>query len=155
MDPVKVYVAGKTSVDVACPGCGRTSSLPLDGAKSPQGCETQCGCGIVFPVVFEKRRFFRKPMLLSGTCFSRRDPAGGAPIKIVNLSRAGIQFTKDTGETLEPSETIKLRFRVKPPSHVIRCSALVVNAEGNSIGARFLNLDLESQKLLNSALARH
>jgi len=150
MDPVKVYILGKDKADVLCPSCGRTKVILLVDIDISKNCEVECICGKTMLVIFEKRRSFRRSILLTGTCFSKIDPSEGTTVKILNLSRTGILFLKDTGENIELNETIRLRFRPKISNNVIRCSAVVKHIDGDSIGAKFLNLDLNAQKLISS-----
>ena len=138
MDPVKVYVLGKDKADVLCPSCGRTKVIRLADTDIYKNCEIECICGKTIPVIFEKRSSFRKSISLTGTCFSKSDPSEGTTVKILNLSRTGILFLKDTGEKLELNETIRLRFRPPFFKNVIICSASVRHITGDSIGAKFL-----------------
>jgi hypothetical protein len=150
MDPVKVYIVGKQKADVVCPSCDRANAIILADADMSLNCEIDCTCGSTIPVIFEKRRSFRKRVLLTGTCFCKSDPPGGVTVKILNLSRSGMQFQKDAGEKPELNETIRLRFKTKLSGTVIRCIAVVKNIDENKIGVRFLNLDLNLQKLIDS-----
>jgi hypothetical protein len=148
MDPIKVYVIGKEKADVICPSCGKVNVILFADTDMSQNREIECSCTNTILVIFEKRRSFRKRVLLTGTCFSKSDPPEGTTVKISNLSRTGVQFLKATGKKLELNETIRVRFRPKLPSDVIRCTALVKNIDGDSIGAKFLNLDFKTQKLI-------
>jgi c-di-GMP-binding flagellar brake protein YcgR len=152
MDPIKMYVVGKEKADVICPSCGRAKVIHFVDTDMSQNCEIECICRNTILVIFEKRRFFRRRVLLTGTCFSKSDPPEGTTVKISNLSRTGMLFLKDTGEKLELNETIRLRFRPKLSNNVIRCTALVKNIGGTSFGAKFLNLDLNAQKLIGSCV---
>ncbi|MGO9313405.1 MAG: PilZ domain-containing protein [Syntrophobacteraceae bacterium] len=148
MEPIKVYVIGKEKADVICPSCSKANVILFADTDMSQNCEIECSCTNTILVIFEKRRSFRRRVLLTGTCFSKSDPPEGTTVKISNLSRTGVQFLKDTGEKLELNETIRVRFRPKLSNNVIRCTALVKNIDGNSIGVKFLNLDLNAQKLI-------
>jgi hypothetical protein len=152
MDRIKVYVVGKEKTEVICPSCSRAKVILFADTDMSQNCEIECICGKTILVIFEKRRSLRRRVLLTGTCFSKRDPPGGTTVKIVNLSRTGILFLKDAGGKLELNETIRLRFRPKLSNNVIRCSASVKNMDGDNIGAKFLNLDLHAQKVIGSCV---
>ena len=154
MDPVKVYTVGKEKADVVCPSCNNANVIILTDADMSLNCEIVCTCGSTIPLIFEKRRSFRKRVLLTGTCFCKSDPPGGVTVKILNLSKTGMQFQKDAGEKPELNETIRLRFKTKLSGTVIRCVAMVKNIDENKIGARFLNLDLSLQKLIESQTRR-
>ncbi|MGA3115360.1 MAG: PilZ domain-containing protein [Syntrophobacteraceae bacterium] len=73
-------------------------------------------------------------------------------VDILNLSTTGMLFAKVTGEKAELKDTIRLRFRPELSNTVIRCSALVKHIDGDSIGAKSLNLDLNAQKLIASCV---
>ncbi len=150
MNPVKVYVVGKEKADVICPSCSRAKVVLFADTDMSRNCEIECTCRNTIQVIFEKRRSFRRRVLLTGTCYSKGDPPENTTVKILNLSRTGILFLKDTGEKPELNETIRLRFRPKLSNNVIRCSASVKNIDGDNIGAKFLNLDLNAQKLIGS-----
>jgi c-di-GMP-binding flagellar brake protein YcgR len=150
MDPVKVYVFGQEKAEVICATCSRVKAILLVDTDMSQNCEIECICGNTILLIFEKRKSFRKSVLLTGTCFARSDPAESTTVKILNLSKTGMLFLKDTGEKLGLNETIRLRFRPKLSNNVIRCTALVKHIDGDIIGAQFLNLDLNTQKLIGS-----
>lgn len=152
MDPVKVYVVGKEKADVICPSCSRGNVILLVDTDMSQNCEIECICGNTISVIFEKRRSFRRHVSLTGTCFSKSDPPEGTTVKILNLSRTGMLFLKVTGERPELNDTIRLRFRPKLSDNVIRCTALVKHIDGDNIGAMFINLDLNAQKLIGSCV---
>ena len=148
MDPIKVYVVGKEKADVICPSCGAAKAIIFADTDMSQNYEIECVCTNTILVIFEKRRTLRGRVLLTGTCFSKSDPPEGTTVKILNLSRTGMLFLKDIGDKPELNETIRFRFRPKVSNNVIRCTALVRNIDGNSIGAKFLNLDFKTQKLI-------
>lgn len=152
MDTIKVYVVGKEKAELICPSCSKATVICIADTDISKNCEIECICKTTFLVIFEKRKSFRGRVLLTGTCFSKSDSTEGKTVKIVNLSRTGMLFLKDTGEKPELNETIRLRFRPKVSNNVIRCTALVRNIDGDSIGAQFLNLNLDAQKLIGSCV---
>ncbi len=152
MDPVKVYIVGREKADVICPSCGTTRALIFADTVVSRNCEIECVCGITIPVFFEKRRSVRRPVLLTGTCFSKSDPPGGIMVRISDVSKTGMRFLKDAGERLELNETIRLRLRAKHCNYVIKCTALVKNIDGNNIGVKFLNVDFNTQKIIDSCV---
>ncbi len=151
MDSVKVYAVGKEKADVICSSCNTVNVISVD-TKMSQNCEIECICGNKIQVIFEKRRSFRRSVLITGTCYSKNDPPEGTTVKISNLSKTGILFLKDTGEKPELNEKIQLRFRPKLTCNVLRCTALVKHVVGDNVGAIFLNLDLNAQKLITSCV---
>jgi hypothetical protein len=152
MDLVKIYVRGKDKAVVTCPSCGKAEVIGLADADLSQNFEIECICGIRIPVIFEKRRSSRKRVLLTGTCFSKNDPPGGTRVKILDLSKGGMRFLKESGENLKLNETVKMRFIAGSSSNVVRCSVQVTNIEGNNIGVKFLNLDLNAQKTIGACV---
>jgi len=152
MDAVKVYVVGKEKADLICPSCSRAKVILLGSTDMSENCEIECACGNTIQVIYEKRRSFRRRVLLTGTCFSKSDSLESTTVKILNLSKTGMLFLKDTGEKLELNDTIRLRFRPKISNNVIRCTALVKYIDGERIGAQFLNLDLNAKKLIGSCI---
>lgn len=152
MDSIKVYVVGKEKADLICPSCSKTRVILFADIDMSRNCEIKCTCANTLLVIFEKRKSFRGRVLFAGTCFSKNDPPEVTTVKILNLSKTGMLFLKDTGEKLELNETIRLRFRPKVSNNVIRCTALVRNINGDSIGAKFINLDLNAQKLIGSCV---
>jgi hypothetical protein len=152
MDSVKVYAVGKEKADVICPSCNTINVILSVDTKMSQNCEIECICGNTIQVIFEKRRSFRKPVLITGTCYSKNDPPEGTTVKILNLSKTGTLFLKDTGEKPELNEKIRLRFKPNVSCSVLRCTALVKHVTGDNVGAIFLNLDLNAQKLITSCV---
>lgn len=148
MKEIKAYVAGKKEAEVICPTCGETQNCPLAEAQFHQPWEVECECGNSFRVLFERRNWYRKEVDFDGICFSRRDPAAGIPVRILNLSKTGIRFLKDTGKTLKPNDPVRLRFVLRPRNDLIECDAIVGCVHEGAVGAKFLNLDLHAQKVL-------
>jgi hypothetical protein len=147
MPPQKVYVADKSNVDVLCPKCEKISTLAMAGIDVRRTFTVRCACGNNFPVLFETRKYYRKPLQVLGLCFSKGDRMA-VTIEMLDISRGGCKFKKVEGGKLELREVVTLHFSLGSSQDMVRCSAMVNNIEGNIVGADFLNLDRHSQKII-------
>ena len=87
----KIYYGEKGECPVICHHCGKVSKVDTNDVQPNQVVEIKCGCQNSFQVQFEKRKYFRKDVKLTGT-FQRifpRDKTKGK-LFIEDLSYTGI-----------------------------------------------------------------
>jgi hypothetical protein len=146
MEKVKVYLSEARSGFVVCQRCGKSKERNFSDGKIPRSGLVKCACGNSFAVIFENRKYYRRPISSFGKCFAVEDTADGASIKLVDISQSGIRFIKMDGKPLQLNEKIRLSFSLGDEK--VLCAASVYNIRNERIGAKFINLNEHSKKVL-------
>ncbi len=146
MEKVKIYLNEERSGFVVCQRCGKSKRIEFINGDNPSSGVAKCPCGNTFAVIFENRKYYRKPISSYGKCFSMGDTAEGASIKLIDISRSGIRFVKLDGKPLQLNE--KIRVSLSLGGDIIFCTASVHNIRNEHIGAKFIGLDEHSKKAL-------
>lgn len=144
--PMRIYIAGQSSVGVCCPSCGEWKTLTV--VPDHRAFIIHCNCGNHFSAFFDKRKYYRKEVKLSGLYFTDFDQHHGILITAVNLSKIGIGFRSAVRKTLKVGDIVKISFSLRAPSDSITCKAKVIHMRNDHVGAEFLNLDAHSNKIL-------
>jgi hypothetical protein len=147
----KVFIGNRNAVEVVCPQCDKSLTIPVSriqklGAPIP----ARCTCGIQFSVVFERRANYRKSTGLQGR-FNRRvgsDLQVGEAV-VTNLSRSGLGLRVPASLNFDVGEILKVDFRLDNQEEtLIRAQIVVKNFRSGHIGAEFHSLDEHTRKLL-------
>jgi hypothetical protein len=146
MEKMKVYLNETRSGFVVCQRCGKSKQVEFTNGNNPRSAIVKCACGNTFTVIFENRKYYRKPISSYGKCFAAGDTAEGASVKLVDISRSGIRFIKMDGKPLQLKEKIRVSFSLGRDN--ISCAASVYNIRNERIGAKFISLDEHSKKVL-------
>lgn len=152
MEKVKVYLDEARRGFVVCQKCGKSKQIQFASGGNPRSGVAKCACGNAFAVIFENRKYYRKPLSSYGVCLAAKDTARGASVKLVDVSQSGIRFIKKNGRPLQLNEKIRVSFSLN--NYPISCVALVNNIGDECIGAKFISLDEHSQKILGFFLLR-
>ncbi len=149
---VKVYVMENKDAFVACPHCGFNKSINLSQILSMTNFKNtitfNCKCGNPFSVSFDRREFYRKPVNVTGLCFSAGDPKDGVAIKILDISMSGVCFIKEDGKELVEDEVVRLEFRIGQSRNMVTSLVSTITVKASNIGAKFINLDEYTRKTL-------
>ena len=146
MGKVKVYLNETRSGFVVCQRCGKSKQIHFTNGHNPRSGVAKCACGNTFGVIFENRKHYRKPISLFGKCFAAGDTAEGATVKLADISQSGIRFAKMDGRPLQLNERIRVSFSLN--NYTISCVASVYSIRNEVIGAKFIDLDEHSKKVL-------
>ena len=87
----KSYVLPDGRASIVCPECGFqkiVSTISFSGKTHVV--RTKCKCGCQFNVFFEFRKYFRKPVKLTGEC--NFNHCSGVVVKLSDLSLGGVCF---------------------------------------------------------------
>jgi hypothetical protein len=127
----KVFIGENNRVTIVCPRCGKSKDIDVTpyltarktaqitlrlkcsacdcGHKSCQDCiEYNCTNGNVFAIQLERRKFYRKKVLLTGTLFDIEDRKH--PVKILDLSRTGLKMSIHGIKNITPGQKLKASF---------------------------------------------
>ena len=135
-----ISVNRENKANFTCPKCTKAktvdvSKLVMENKKL--SIKIKCTCGHVFPVVLNRRKFYRKTTRLLGI-FSLDQNAKEFPMTVVNISRCGIEFNTSESEKLKIGDLIGVEFRLDDKSRsLIRKKMIIRRKEGKQIGAEF------------------
>jgi len=146
MEKVKVYLNVARSGFLVCQRCGKSKRIEFTNSENLRSVVAKCPCGNTFAVIFENRKYYRKPVGSYGKCFATGDPAWGASVRLVDVSLSGIRFIKLNGKPLQPKEQIGVSFSLG--GDAVFCAASVYRIYNEGIGAKFISLDNHSKKVL-------
>lgn len=147
----KVFIGNRTAVEVACPQCDRSLTLPVEKIQNiGKPVRAKCACGIQFTVIFERRANYRKPTGLLGR-FARKTNAdlqvGEAVIN--DLSRGGLSMKVPTGVDLKIGEIVRVEFKLDNVEQtMIKAQVIVRSVRRGTIGVEFYALDEHTRKQL-------
>ncbi len=140
----KVYVNSENKAIFTCPSCAKARTVEVSkflGAKANAKLKAKCPCGHSYPVLLERRKYYRKETKLPGVF--RLDKNGKeSPMTVTNVSRSGLQFRTSESKNLEMEDLVALEFRLDDKNKsMVKKKAIVKKIEGNMIGAEFCFLD--------------
>jgi c-di-GMP-binding flagellar brake protein YcgR len=146
MEKVKVYLNEARSGFLVCQRCGKSKRIEFTNSENLRSVVAKCPCGNTFAVIFENRKYYRKPISTYGKCFAAGESADGYSVKLVDISQSGIRFIKKDGKPLQLNEKIRVSFSLGHDT--IFCVASVYHIHNEQVGAKFISLDEHSKKLL-------
>jgi hypothetical protein len=139
----KTYVTDDDKATFVCDACEHAKIADVSRYKDIGKALTvkcRCKCGHQFEVTLEKRGMLRKRVNLAGT-FSHISPLGDkieGHMKVLNLSRRGLQLELNNGHTFQVGDTLDVDFRLDDDSHSPVLKAVIVrNINGRRIGTEF------------------
>ncbi|MFZ5775796.1 MAG: PilZ domain-containing protein [Thermodesulfobacteriota bacterium] len=146
--PQKVFVKDDGSATIHCRPCGQVRVITLkDLAALKPVLNVKCGCGAVFPVRFEYRKFYRKATNLAGVFCKPFDgippselvnPLKKTNCRVENISMHGAGFVVLGRHMLQPGEQVFLGFMLDNQNKTwVEKSGIVRLVEGNCIGMEF------------------
>jgi hypothetical protein len=145
-----VFINIENKAIFTCPRC--TKSKTVDVSKimfttSKLNLKVKCPCGNIFPVILERRKFYRKDTNLKGV-FILESNNKELPMTVTNISRSGLQFKSSTDTNLKLGDSVLIQFRLDDKfKSLIKKKAIIRRIEGMHIGVEFSFTD-EYDKLL-------
>ncbi len=148
MSELKVFVTREGRATFVCPECERSRTVDVSGnAKLARASRVRvkCPCGHHYPVVLERRRFFRKAVNLSGsfvhTVNGRHVDRG--EMAVLDLSRTGLRIRLNERRPLRVGDTLLVEFHLDDRQHsLIRRESVVRRIEGVDLGTEFAAPDI-------------
>ena len=143
----RVYLNDQGEGTFICPACDKGVIRDLNqfaGADSAVRLKCKCSCGNVYRVLVERRRHFRKSVKLVGMLSHRgeKGPPSKSLIKIVDISKSGIQFSVNSMPEFEVGSRLALEFTLDDEERSqIREKCIVRRIQSNIVGVEFENFD--------------
>ncbi len=142
METVKAYVYSDGTTTITCPVCSsqkRTSAATLKCEKHVLS--VRCRCKTVFKVLLDYRKYYRKPVSLSGTYTTvyQYEKCKGLA-QITNISTGGLQYSIVGLNRLHPGCILDLDFLLDDKQcSPIKKQALVCYVHSNVVGCEFID----------------
>jgi hypothetical protein len=145
-----VFVNRENKAIFTCPQC--TKAKTVDVSKIfyktiKLSLKVRCPCGHIYPVILERRKFYRKHTSLPGFFKSENDMKE-LPMTVTNISRSGLQFKSSLSEKLKLGDRVIVEFRLDDRYRsVIKKKVTIMRIDGGTIGTEFCSMD-EYDKVL-------
>ena len=136
----RILINSDQKVAVSCSKCGKSAEKDIARFKKHHTevkLRYTCRCGNSFPIVLERRSFFRKKVKFYGSIAYR---GGNVPIRIVDISRAGLKIKLLQHIEKKIGDIISIEFVLDDPqktrvSQEVRILNLIAP---DCLGAEFL-----------------
>jgi hypothetical protein len=145
----KVFVSSENMATFICPECEKPRTKDVTsfmGVQRHVRVKVKCPCGHMYSVQLERRRHYRKKVELRGV-FMVEGEDREVPMKVINLSRSGLEFTVIGKPWLKPGEILMVDFRLDNKDQAkiqkkVRVKNLnPIREREFSVGAEFCYLD--------------
>ena len=154
MEEKKVFINDEGIAVVTCPKCNTSKNMDARKYKKLNKAvraKVKCKCGNAFPVLLERRKFFRKSVNLSGKFLIKTEKAKGS-MKVEDLSRTGLNFKVNLPPRFKVNDKVIVEFHLDDKqSTFISKETTIRIISGMKIGAEFSTVsssDIEYDKAL-------
>ncbi len=145
-----VFVNKENKAIFTCPKCIKAKTVDVSTLikeKKKLSIKVKCSCGQIYPVVLERRKYYRKKTSLSGI-FILEQNMKEFSMTVTNLSRFGLEFYSSESDRLQVGDRIGVDFRLDDKYRsLIRKKVMIRRREGNVVGVEFCFHD-EYDKIL-------
>lgn len=135
-----VFVNSENKANFTCPNCTKAKTVDiskLEINKKKLNIRVKCSCGHIYPVLLERRKFYRKKTSLPGI-FVLEQNLKEFSMKVTNISRFGLEFNCFESEMLKVGDRIEVEFRLDDKFRsLIRKKSIIRKIEGKTVGAEF------------------
>lgn len=143
MQTVKVVFTGsEATYEVVCQSCGRKKTLRHEQLRHLRNAvKVKCGCGIIFDLVFERRRFYRKKVQLDAQLFDVDSGEKLDDVALVTISVGGVGFVSHLDD-IAVGDKFRVRFYLDNEAQALVDEEIMVrNIIKGMIGAEFVQQD--------------
>ena len=143
MDVERFFVKPDNTVDIKCPHCRTSRTVPVNKIKDPKKVfAVKCLCRKVFKVVLEFRKMYRKETELKGRYINQSHPDDEGTIIISNISMNGLGFYLVGPHHIERDNILTVEFRLDDEQKTfITREVAIREVQGNFAGGEFVNID--------------
>ena len=147
MDVERFYVKRDNTVEIKCPYCQTSKTVPVEKLKNPKEItKVRCLCRKIFHVVLEFRMMNRKETQLKGRYVnqSRDNDKGGILVK--NITMNGIGFYTVSSHKIEKGNILNVDYRIDDAQKTFISREVIVKrvVQGNKfdhVGTECVNVD--------------
>ena len=143
----KIFVPDNNIVSIECSECKISKEVNVSKFikfETVVRFNVKCACGNTFPVILERREFYRKNTNLQGTFIY--SPADGQKQKgsmtVLDISRGGIKFRTRVQTAAKKGDSIDVEFKLDNlKQSLVNKLVIVRNIKGCIINAQFSFFD--------------
>jgi len=143
METVKVVFTGsEATYEVVCQSCGRKKSLRHEQLRHLRNAlKVKCGCGVIFDLVFERRRFYRKKVQLEAQLFNVASGKKLDDVTLVTISVGGVGLVSHL-DSITVGDKFRIRFSLDNEARTLVDEEVMVrNIIKGVIGTEFVQQD--------------
>jgi hypothetical protein len=147
MQVKKIYADEQDRGTLLCEQCATIKVITITNFKNiGRALKVKCGCGHVFLISIEVRKFYRKQARLAGE-YMKIDAETAKELEkgrmtVEDLSRTGLGFRTMSKHNLHVHDSIHVRFYLDDAQHSeVSKSAVVKRVDDYTVGAEFLDFD--------------
>ncbi len=144
MEEKKIFVNDEGTAVFTCPTCNASKSndvtklLKLEKAVRVR---CRCSCGTRYTAILERRKYFRKPVHLSGRYYTRDQKKKG-PVTVIDISRVGLKLRLWAPSGLKTGDRIIVEFQLDDKNRTdIKKELVIRSMSGDQLGAEFYSID--------------
>lgn len=141
----RAILADDHTIAFDCPKCRLRTKVALDKVGHTYQCRVKCSCGNVFLAEIEFREKSRKLLDIPGAYQLLRqetaapDSSERGECRVIDLSRTGLAFLKETEQQLNPGDTVRVSFQLDDAeATAISQDCEVRHVKENCVGCRLL-----------------
>ncbi len=149
MHPLTVIIKKDRTVDISCPQCRGSRTLPVAEFRDLHLDKTvRCNCDTLFKIRLEARSVFRRETLLKGGYTNLTSGRPRAPMLVTDISLLGLGFMDCSNQPPGIDDQLRMAFVLDDPrGTLIRTRARVVSTRGQDIGCEFINSEKHAKQL--------
>ncbi len=142
MEVERIYVNRDNTVEIKCPYCQVSKTIPVEKLKQPKKVQKiSCLCKKKFNVVLEFRKMYRKDTELKGRYVNQSHDNDEGGIIANNISMSGVGFYTVGAHKIEEDNILNVEYRIDDTQKTfISREVLVRVVKGLYIGAEYVNV---------------
>ncbi|OQY57522.1 MAG: hypothetical protein B6245_16595 [Desulfobacteraceae bacterium 4572_88] len=143
LEELKKVFINNNMASFVCPKCKKTVTMDVSKYKDINRAvriEGQCVCGHSHTVLLERRKHYRKEVIIPGEyVFGRKR----GMMTVMDLSRSGLKFEADETGKLRVGDKLSVRFRLEDTNRTLIEKEVVIRtiSGGNILGSEFSSRD--------------
>jgi hypothetical protein len=147
MEVERFYVKRDNTVEIKCPYCQTSKTVPVEKLKNPKEIiKVRCLCRKIFYVILEFRKMNRKETQLKGRYVNQSLDNDKGGILVNNISMNGIGFYTVSSHKIEKDNILHVDFKIDDAQKTFISREVIVRrvAKGNNfdhVGAEYVNVD--------------
>ena len=147
MEVERFYVKRDNTVEIKCPYCRTSKTVPVEKLKNPKEIiKVRCLCRNIFYAVLEFRMMNRKETQLKGRYVNQSIDNDKGGILVNNISMNGIGFHTVSSHKIEKNNILNVDYQIDDAQKTFISREVIVKrvVKGNKfdhVGAEYVNVD--------------
>lgn len=136
----RVFINSENTATFICPSCKASRNVDVSkvmGSKKAININCKCKCGNTFKTTLERRRYYRKDINFTGTCYLGVENLKVSVI-ITDISRSGLKIKLNAPHNFKPGDELLVEFNLDDQEQSLISKKIVVRSvSGNHLGVEF------------------